>query len=241
MLSIATRYFGTDAQSDLPRLSRFIEHALSYGIVQVAIDPARDCTHAMEYVSSRYPTVHLLAVQPWQQFAPALNALIFDAARYGAEHILFASVEFPVSLPILHALQAQCDTQTQVVGARFAGHRFAPGWNLCTGLTVPWNTCAMWNMQYLARVGVPLGVDAPFDVKQSGVEEVATVSLIARLYGAQAKLVHVPGFGEQWNTDGWTPERLELHYRKMASKLERPASQLKWMQLQSPMIEHVIG
>ena len=246
-LAIGTRFFGRDAQKDIPRLDKIIDAASSLGVVFVAINSEEDKTNSLAYISEKYPdgsrsyAVDSFAVSPWGKFVPALDAITYKAARAGADYLLLASAEFPPTKPQVEHLTRYINGQTLVAGARFAEHTFRPGEIVeGTGTTVPWNTFALWNMHYLPRIGFVIAGDAPFDPAKAGVEEVTTIATFQTLYpNLDAYLVEVPGVGGGWNTEGWDAARLAQHQKKIASKNERPAEQLKWSELKAPRIKHV--
>lgn len=176
---------------------------------------------------------------PWQKFVAPLNAIVYRAALTGTDRLLLASAEFPPEAHQVDALLTHVDGSTLVAGARFSEHAFSVGEVAGNGVTVPWNTFAVWNLSELAKLGVPLVGDASFDQKQAGVEEVTTIAIYQELRGLKAKLVSVPGFYEEWNTAGWDEERLKKHETKITSKVSRPEAQLRWAGLPAPTILHV--
>lgn len=163
------------------------------------------------------PPLHILPVQPWGEFAPALNALIRWAGRVpvaaataatttAATQILFCSAETTASAVAVAALRRHLmiDTDTLVVGLALPGHDYARGRHrLLNGRTTPWNTLALWNWRLLALTGFPLVAeglvhddddDNNSNNSMAGVEEVVTIAILQRLLGAehaQAKLVQL--------------------------------------------------
>ncbi|MEK7118329.1 MAG: hypothetical protein AAB869_01850 [Patescibacteria group bacterium] len=239
MLTTGTRFFGKDPAKDLPRLAKFLDAAQKLGKVFVAVNTVEDKCDTLAFCAQSYPAVDAFAVTPWQKFVAPLNAIVYRATLTGADRLLLASAEFSPEAHQVDALLAHVDDATLVSGARFSEHAFTEGEVIGTGVTVPWNTFAVWNLCHLVKLGVPLVGDAPFDQKQAGVEEVATIALYQRVFGLKAKLVSVPGFYEEWNTAGWDEERLRKHQAKIASKVSRPEAQLKWAGLSAPIILHI--
>lgn len=239
MLTIGTRFFGKDPAKDLPRLAKFLDAAQKLGKVFVAVNVAEDKCGTLVFCAKNYPAVDAFAVTPWQKFVAPLNAIVYRAALSGADRLLLASVEFPPEAHQVDALLVHVDDNTLVAGARFSEHQFSAGKVVGTGVTVPWNTFAVWNLTHLAKIGFPLVGDAPFCQKQAGVEEVTAIALYQQLYGLQAKLVSVSGFYEEWNTAGWDEARLVKHNAKIASKVSRPEAQLKLAGLSAPTILHI--
>lgn len=239
VLAVATRFFGkSNPDANFRRLGDFLEAASNLGTVHVAINSDEDAIGSLEFVKREFPSVDAFAVTPWG-FTLPLNSIVLRATRSGAQRLLIASAEFPPTNVAVDLLLSHIDENTLVAGARFSEHSFIPGSVQGSGVTVPWNTFAVWNLKWLARFGFPLCGDAPFDAKQAAVEEVTAIALYQKLWGVTTKLVSVPGFYEEWNTDGWDAERLLKHQAKIASKVSRPASQLSWAELPEPLVTHV--
>ena len=181
--------------------------------------------------------LYALPVSPWGAFVTAPNVLALAAAEAGCDMILFQSLEVNLSPDDLALLAAELDADTLVVGPALGGHAFASppaGGSVevpLDGRTVPWNTCALWATARLNLLGFPLVAEGgPLGPAGGGVEEVTAVAVARRvLGGAQcgAKLVRLPGAGAAWKTEWADPARGERHERKMASKVERPAGQLR--------------
>lgn len=241
MLTIGTRFFGKDSAKDLPRLATFIKAAQKLGKVFIAINVTEDKCDTLAFCTQNYPEVDAFAVTPWQKFVAPLNAIVYRAALSGADRLLLASAEFAPESHQVEPLLQYVSGDTIVAGARFSEHQFTEGEVSGNGVTVPWNTFAVWNLDHLAKLGFPLTGDAPFDPTQAqaGVEEVSAIALYQRVFGLKAKLVSVAGFYEEWNTDGWDEERLKKHNVKIASKVRRPEAQLAWAGLQVPIILHI--
>jgi hypothetical protein len=104
------------------------------------------------------------------------------------------------------------------------------------GRTCPWNTLAVWNVPKLVITGFlpvsDMGTTA-------GVEECAAIAVHQQLFPySRAKLVKLDDV--QWQ-DGFNDdeERRQWHQRKMNSKVERAAAQLKLLQLvDAATVEH---
>lgn len=248
MIAVGTRFFGKDKEKDLPRLKKFIDSAVALGRVYVAVNPEQDQTEAIDFIAREYasnPGVAVFPVTPWGKFVPALNAIVYKAAVDRADYLLLASAEFAPMADQVERLLRFMDGNTLVVGARFAEHEFHPGEGGVkgNGVTVPWSTFALWNMRYLAKLGFPLIGDAPFDPMKAGVEEVSTIAFYQRLSGGymepEAKLVRIPGLGGEWNMDGRDAQRIAKHNAKIQSKVDRPAAQLSWAELDPPVIIHI--
>lgn len=239
MLTIGTRFFGKDSAKDLPRILKFAIVAGGCGKTFVAVNAVEDKCDTIAVCAREHIDADVFAVTPWQKFVAPLNAIVYRAALTGADRLLLASAEFPPKEEQVAALLRHVDDETLVAGARFSEHQFSKGEVEGNGVTVPWNTFALWNLKHLAKLGVPLVGDASFDQKKAGVEEVATIALYQQLFGLKAKLISIPGFYEDWNTEGWDEERLAKHKAKIASKVSRPEAQLKWAGLSAPTILHI--
>ena len=242
MLHIGTRFFGKDREKDFSRIRNFLEKATLLGTVHVAVNVEEDTIDTLTFVQENFPEVDAFGVRPWGKFVFPLNTIVSRATVLGADRLLLASAEFPPLEEQTNVLLGHIDNDTLVAGARFSDHEFKEGNNVGTGVTIPWNTFAVWNLRLLARVGFPLLGDAPFDTAKAGVEEVCTISILQKLCGAssaKAKLVSIEGFYEVWNTAGWDAERLVKHHAKILSKNSRPQAQLEWARLVAPTVEHI--
>lgn len=191
------------------------------------------------------PHVVLVRVAPWGAFTPALNALHSAASERRCSHILYASVEITLQDRALDALVAHSDANTSVVGLRLPGHSFHPGRAVpLSGVTVPWNTCALWNLSLLSKCGF-LSVS---DGGEGGAEEVVVVALLQWAVSASkqhpgtqpaAKLLDVDGV--EWDTTFGDPVRAQQQAAKMASKERRAAEQMTQLGLEGAahMVRHI--
>ncbi|ETN10306.1 hypothetical protein PPTG_10962 [Phytophthora nicotianae INRA-310] len=186
--------------------------------------------------------VEIIPMLHWGKFVPALNALVGMAADHfpAADTLILQSLEIDVNAASVTSLRSHFDIERDlVVGAMLPGHDFQPDPSSqpveLSGLTSPWNTLALWNLEQLTKVGFALMGDAlRLEVdgigSAAGIEEVATIAMYQQLYSngtspTTAKLVRVPSIA--WQVDGLQdPKRLEWHKKKMASKQQRAAAQL---------------
>ncbi|CAI5719589.1 unnamed protein product [Peronospora destructor] len=186
--------------------------------------------------------VNIIPMLHWGKFVPALNALIGTAANRfpKANTLLLQSLEINVDAASVKSLRSHFDpTRDLVVGAALPGHDFQPDPAdqpvELSGLTSPWNTLALWNLEQLTKVGFALMGDAlRLEVdgigSAAGIEEVATIAMYQQLYlgttsPTMAKLVRVPSIA--WQVDELNDfKRLAWHEKKMASKQQRAAAQI---------------
>ncbi|EEY57652.1 uncharacterized protein PITG_00214 [Phytophthora infestans T30-4] len=186
--------------------------------------------------------VEIIPMLHWGKFVPALNALIGTAADHfpAADTLILQSLEIDVDATSVASLRSHFDvTQDLVVGAVLPGHDFRPDPSSqpveLSGLTSPWNTLALWNLEQLTKVGFALmgdalRLEADGIGSAAGIEEVATIAMYQQLYASgssptTAKLVRVPSIA--WQVNGLQdPKRLEWHKKKMESKQQRAAAQL---------------
>lgn len=133
-------------------------------------------------------------------------------------------------------------------------HTFAgEGTHDLTGLTAPWNTCAIWNLPQLARTGFPCVADTNTPPGNSAIEEVPAIALHQLLFPetSQAILVKVHATKDNWHTE-WSasllhfplifvhttrtredPGRLKWQASKLATKDKSAASHLRTLGLQT--------
>lgn len=257
-LAVALRFFGSNPETvdkDIPRLGKFLDETAPYGKAYVAVNTAVDVTGAIAFMAHHYPEVTAFGVTPWQKFVAPCNALIYAARKDDYKGLLSASTEFPLKREFVEQLLPHLDEKTLFVGARFPEHTFEEGEHEATGSSFPWGTFGVWNLEELAKLGMPMTGDAPFDVGRddtrelgnSGVEEFSTVGLFQERYldgrsgfPALAKLVTMKeGFYGEWKTEGWDEARHAAHEKKIASKSARPAKQLAWAGIRTPQVIHI--
>lgn len=237
-LAIGTRFFASDPQKaevieSFVRMSRECDA----DAVLVAVNTEEDRIDTLNNPKIKGERVEVFAVTPWGKFVQPLNALVLKAKSLGMDYFLSASADMAFTDGQIQSLFDHMDEITLVVGAALEGHNLQKGVVVGNGRTVPWNTLAVWNLDYLVRTGFLLIGDNPSDPANAGVEELTTIALLQRLYGVKAKLVAVPGV--KWKTDDFDPERREKHEKKMRSKIERPREQMKILKIQAPTIIHI--
>ena len=244
-IAIGTRFWGLDPEKDLPRLAAWTEGALSVSsLVFVAVNVDADKTETIKFLREKFPSITVIPVTPWGKFVMPLNALVLAAIGSGADSILFASAEFPPSKQVVDGLAFYLTKSTLVVGARLPEHDFNEALNEnANGKQVPWNAYSLWNLKILALTGFLLIGDSPFDPDNAGVEELTTIATLQYLtYNrADAILLAVDGIPGEWDTRGWSAARHVAHEKKMASKVERPAAQMKCLGPNLKAVVHHVG
>ena len=237
-VAIGTRFFAADPQKakvieDFARMSR----ECGADIVLVAVNSEEDRADTINNPKIKGKGIEAFPVKPWGKFVQPLNALVLRAKSLGINYFLLASAEMAFTREQIQNLFSHMGEETLVVGGALEGHDLKTGKVAGNGRTVPWNTMALWNLGYLARTGFALIGDNPSDPENAGVEELATIAVLQRLYSVEAKLVAVPGI--KWKTDDFDPERREKHEKKMRSKIERPQKQMEILNIPAPTIIHI--
>jgi hypothetical protein len=126
---------------------------------------------------------------------------------------------------------------TVVVGARLnPDHGGTPGIKPIDGLTSPWNTLALWDLNKLYLTGFQAKSVESLNGIHGGMEEVPTISLLQHLYPdkAQAKVVTLQDV--KWNMIWNDEKRSKYHLQKMKTKCERAEIQLKYLDLPRGMV-----
>jgi hypothetical protein len=242
---VGTRYFESKPENvgaSLAKLGKLIDGMLAAGAmkVYVAVNVAEDKSNA---VSQTWPEKAVVfPVMPWGQFVIPLNNIMTEAREdlAGGAKLVLASVEISADAKTVNTLLKYLTKRTIVVGAALMGHQFEPGIHKqATGRQTPWNTLAAWNPDFLWNTGFPMIGDGPIgEVQNRGVEEVATIGLLQKLYPyTAAKLVQVEG--QNWDTSIFDADRLAKHEAKMASKDTRPARQLEVSHFKAPTVIHI--
>lgn len=199
--------------------------------------------------------MHIIPVRPWGNFVPALNALISWCCNLSISSVnnnemnelLFISAETDMSCNTINKLQSNLIKEdTLVVGVAFPGqHEYNKGENALTGVTSPWNTAALWNLDKLALTGFPLVSEGLHPCKDgdgagpSGVEEVSAIAVLQKILTptlAKAKLIQCDDI--EWVTKWDDKEREEWHKKKMASKVARPKRHLELLGLYDGVVLH---
>lgn len=241
MLAMATRFFDKESPSRLGVVTEFVRNAHKIADwVLVAVNDRADVTGALDAIHELYlPCVEEFDVQPWGYVA-ALNALLYRASELGAHRILFASAEVKINRDVVLALDNEMDRDSSVlvVGAVMPGHLFHPGCyhTVSNALATPWNTCALWSVEHLAKTGFLL-ISEGGPEKNKGMEEVAVIATAQNLNPClKAILKKVPGVS--WDTSDWDEQRLLRHREKMASKNNRALLQIRDLGIFSGVIFH---
>ena len=226
---VATRIH-TNCGSTFPDLTQFAswcERALDYG------DHVLIATDDLLFQSIREMCAHLervqaLHVSPWRGFAMPLNAIVAEAVNLKGDTLLMQSYEIFVSPLSVETMHTYLSSDTLVVGARLTpDHGGDPGIKPIDGLTTPWNTLALWDLDKLYYTGF-LDVSSTLpDGIPGGMEEVPTISLLQHQFPetTHAKIVTLSEV--EWNVS-WNDEQRSLHHdQKMLTKRERAELQLK--------------
>lgn len=212
--------------------------------------------------------VDFLPIAPWGYYVTALNAALSYAQDNGYNRIAYQSLEMEMSKDEVDRMLRwmSLDADTIVIGPELTGHEFSEGTQQLRGRTCPWNTFAIWRVQVLGLLGFPLiGDGVGSDRSKGGVEELSAITLLQKMNpGYKAVLMRFfsttqecssdsgngssSGSGassssrnSRWNTSfNNDPLRQEYHNRKMQSKDERPAAQLKALGIESGCVQHVV-
>lgn len=248
-LAVGTRFFETektDALKSLAKIGNFIEkYRKCSDLVLVAVNIDEDKINSLEILSSAYSktsSVIILGISPWQKFIPALNAIAYKATTAKMDYLLIQSIEIrPLGKKRLEYLMSHMDEKTISVGVALPEHDFHPGQTVeGNGLTIPWNSCNLWNLKYLGVFGFSFVGDSAFDPsgQSAGVEEFATLSEIQSLKpGTIAKLVEIPGV--KWERLKKNSQKQSRHKIKIQTKIKRIEEQIKHSNLKPPKIMHI--
>jgi hypothetical protein len=264
LLVVATRIHSKEAEApdraalDETALRLFLQGAVQYGdFVVVAVGGGDDLVFAIRRVVGEFvlsadvspERIHVVPVTPWGNFTPALNASLSLAASLGAHFILYQSLETVVGPESVAILRDSLGPRDLVVGAALPGHDFRPGLRSVSGLTVPWNTLALWSVPKLCQTGFLAVGEGCIEGVAGGVEEVTAVAVLQLIDRSKngiswplhssccAKLIRVPKI--HWETH-WDDEGRRLwHEKKMRSKESRADMQLKVLGICSGIVEHI--
>ena len=228
-----------DAAEMAAKVAKRVSEAKGYSSrVAVAVDVADD--ELVEAVKAAAGDVvdKLIPVE-WGRFVPALNALVSDAASAGVDKIMFQSTEIEVKASsVVKLVEALEDDKTLVAGAALPGHKVGKGRMGLNGLTMPWNTLAVWDVTMLSSTGFLMVSEGIADASTAGVEEAAVIATQQLMHpgAAEAKLIRVPGVA--WETNFNDDSRAQWHAKKMASKERRVSNQLSLIRVPAAVVEH---
>jgi hypothetical protein len=242
-------------------LLRWLRTALAYSeAVAVAIDATTSFTllnDVKALVATHLPSeesrIHLVPVAPYGFYIPALMALLHYAKNLGYERICYQSQEVHCTHTQFMAVWDAFDAETDlVVGPELQGHAFrgvedvwegkqeqedtlTHTYNV-NGVTVPWDTFAIWSVAKLLRVGLlPL---AEAHIENGGaIEEVTAIVMQHRLFGEanqRVKLVRLLGNPIGWDhiTGAHVDEaRRAANLVKIQTKRQRSLAQIKKLNL----------
>ena len=244
---VGTRIYRRDPkapldQSSLVPLEMFLAKASFYSrhiLVAAPVNDVNLCTGIEDLLrrcrtnpaGQDYVGTELVKIPYWGKFTPPLNILLRHATLNKDRCLLFQSVEVLAEQRAVTTLLSHMDDKTLVVGLALEhSHRFCEGVQPLTGLTCPWNTFAVWNVEKLGRTGfLPISDGVPpLTPEAAGVEELAAIALIQMLFpmNAAAKLLKVHSSLYSWDINFKCEARLALHQKKMKSKLDRPKRQV---------------
>jgi len=243
-ICVCTRIHQNNSKSNINinNLRLFIQKSLQYAdIIAIAVGSVELLNLISDEVGST-DKIHIFEVNPWGNFTPALNALIEFSLGGMVDVIMFQSMETIVNKNVVDRMISHMEPEDLVVGAALNGHDFKPGETLeLTGVTTPWNTLAIWNLNKLSRVGFMDVAEGKIPGIPSGVEEVtsiATIQVLLGLENSRAKLVYFSDVN--WKTDWVDESRIEWHKKKMESKYIRAEMQMVELGIKRGMVEHIV-
>ena len=238
--AIGIRFFSSSADN-LDRLKSLVEGVSAFAdFILIAVKDDSSKSVIPEIVSWGQKEVEAVSVGKQEKFVPILNFMVKYVYGRGFDRLLFVSAEIELTKGIFLKLSQHLDEQTLVAGAVLAGHEFASGEQVASGVTVPWNTLAVWNLKYLARTGFPLAGEAPYDAHFAGVEEIGACAVLQSLYpDLKIKLINLGAV--KWHIEELSNERIADHIKKLESKEQRAEKQLKFLELPAPKVLHIEG
>jgi len=255
-LVVGTRIHFNDQsceQVDRTKIIDFLQSSLQYASMTViAVGASRKTVDLIAQVAKQVDAtrVHVINVDPWGKFAPALNTLVSYASHGAYSMLCLQSLEVIASVKTIKGLCEHLDHKdTLVCGSAFLrDHSFSQGLQVLGGRTCPWNTLAVWNVAKLSLVGFPLIAEGRPSLPTgeaevpAGVEEVCAISILQKLCPctSRAKLILDAGATSSWATEFSDPARAAWHAKKMKSKCERPRLQLAALGIDPGIVEHII-
>ncbi|CAF0805106.1 unnamed protein product [Adineta steineri] len=246
-----TRYYGSN-EKDLEKLWRFIEQAQTYSKrILIGVDIEKDLTDCIKKYSQQQHlstiSVDFIAIQPWIGISTPLNILLNHIPN-DQSFILIQSVEIQCTSQHIDCLRSYLQEDNILcVGAALDGHQiFTNDLNKTylplQGVTSPWNTFAIWNLEKLRRTGFPMCSDF---VNPSGMEDAAVIALQQKLFGGRTKnralLIHFHNNVQWLNQFDYDQDRCSKHEIKMKSKNNRTKQLLQMLDISDSDQEDKIG
>ena len=112
------------------------------------------------------PNIRCIPVSPWGRYIPALNGLLRVASEMKMHRIMYQSLEIRTTRKEVMTILNTMDNKTLLAGKALNGHEFESCRKVAIGgLTCPWNTFAIWNIEYLSRTGFLMVSDGAIDGK----------------------------------------------------------------------------
>lgn len=238
--AIGIRFFSSSADN-LDRLKSLVEKSSMFAdFILIAVKDDIEQSVIPEIEKWNVPKTEVVSVGKQEKFVPTLNFMVKYAYSRGFDRLFFISAEIELTKDIFLKLSEHMDEQTLVAGAVLSGHEYAAGEQVASGVTIPWNTLAVWNLKYLARTGFPLAGEAPYDSHFAGVEEIGACAVLQNLYPSlKVKLINLGAV--KWYIQELSNERIAAHIKKLESKERRAEKQLKFLELPPPMVLHIEG
>eukprot|EP01038_Epipyxis_sp_PR26KG_P009055 gene9055-12213_t len=192
--------------------------------------------------------VDFVVICPWGYFTTALNSALQIALDGKYDEVMFQSLEFVIKRDAVVIMldHIRSNPNIMVIGPEIPGHDFQLGKNILSGRTCPWNTCAIWNTNYLGLIGfISVADGTANDRSMGGVEEVSTISLLQLMKpNILAMLVRFTGTdisGINWDTTSFKDAtREKYHDQKMKSKNDRPAKQMDLLGIPCGNVDHIV-
>lgn len=209
--------------------------------ILVCIDAEPSYIAQLSEIAATYiDKISIQCINPWGKFTFALNVALKYAVDNIYPLIMFQSLEVRVGADkVARLMNSFKDGNVCVVGSVVEGHEFTQGQVQLRGRTCPWNTLAIWRVEYLQLLGFLAIGDGTADV-EGGVEEVSTLALLLHIKPAlKAILVRDTTAEVTWNTQFDDPVRQMYHEKKMKSKDERPARHLEILGIPEQTVFHV--
>lgn len=231
----------------LNSIPEFVDH------VYVAVGP-KDQSCALEYINSRGDS-RVMAFKPksWGHSVPQLNEIVQQATTDHCDLLWFRS--WRINLPdgavermlscfrnnMLSCFRNKTALAKNVlvVGSVVPeGHNFTPGFiNGANGSQVPFNTNAIWNLEWLKSTHGFLRLSEEMEGAK-GIEEFALIALLQYRYSnLRVMLLNFEGVSD--HKEHWDEARRVEHDKMVATKIERAEAQRTELHVLRPRVEHI--
>jgi len=147
--------------------------------------------------------VDIIYLSYWGHYVNPLNILLSYAKEKGYDKILYISLTITLTKKDIELMNECMTYKTLVTGIALPYHEVNDNDLLLdnpqqiNGINMPWNTCALWNIKKLSKIGFIQIAENSFD-NNGAIEEAITISLYQHLF-EDGKAILLKSDTIKWN------------------------------------------